>query len=33
MLSSNTFKLTLEDSNSHKGTITKMIDFEPIKFN
>lgn len=33
VLSSNTFKLTLEDSNSHKGTITKMIDFEPIKFN
>lgn len=36
VLSSNTFKLTLEDSkspHSHKGTITKMIDFEPIKFN
>ena len=32
VLSSNTFKLTLEDISGHKGTISKMIDFEPIKF-
>lgn len=31
-ISSNTFKLTLTDSKDHTGTISKMLNFEPIKF-